>query len=165
MAEAVAKQEDISLSSVSTEAVAKQEGISPLLPLKPAVELQPSAVLKQVCEESLMRGPKRKISLVARDTWMPEYLGWKELDADSYSRNGHPPKKLILRTDTNEMEIRGWNETPCRYGSKCSDWNKGRCLFMHTSCVNEVEVAAGSALRLRQILFLQSQPVKNHTSR
>ena len=109
------------------------------------------AVLKRVCEQSLLRGQKRKINLVARDTWLPEYLHFPELDADTYSRNGHPPKKLIYKKSTKEMEIRGWRQTPCRYGMTCRGLKRGYCFFIHTSSQNEVEIAAGSALRLRQI--------------
>ena len=110
-----------------------------------------SDLLKTVCEESLMRGEKRKIKLVARETWMDEYIPWKELDGDVYSRNGHPPKKLILSKSTNTMAIRKWNETPCRYGAECKKHKRGHCWFLHENCEDDVEVAAGSGLRLRQI--------------
>ena len=101
-------------------------------------------------EESLMRGTKRNIRLVARDSWLPEFLSWRELDADSYSRNGHPPKKLIFVRNSGEVEIRDWRRTPCRYGQKCKALQRGVCAFKHDG-EDEVEIAAGSALRLRQI--------------
>ena len=117
----------------------------------PSADKASSDLLKKVCEESLVRGTKRKIKLVPRETWMNEFMGWKELDGDAYSRNGHPPKKLILMKSKNEMEIRSWGKTPCRYGAACAAQKKGYCLFMHKNCQDDVEVAAGSALRLRQI--------------
>ena len=55
-------------------------------------------------EESLMRGTKRNIRLVARDSWLPEFLSWREFDADSYSRNGHPQTKLIFVRKSGEVE-------------------------------------------------------------
>ena len=114
-------------------------------------KLNQTDVLRKVCEDSLMRGTKRKIQLVPCDSWMPEFMSWQELDGDAYSRNGHPPKKLILNRSSKEMEIRSWNRTPCRYGEQCSAKKRGSCWFMHTNCKDDVEVAAGSALRLRQI--------------
>ena len=76
---------------------------------------------------------------------------WEELDGDAYSRNGHPPKKLVLKKSINELQIRSWSRTPCRYGDTCPGRQTGRCWFMHTSSQDEVEVAAGSVLRLRRI--------------
>ena len=108
-------------------------------------------VLQAVCDQAMMRNRKRPIRLVERDTWDPEFIAWVELDGDSYSRNGHPPKKLVLKKSTKQLQIRSWNRTPCRYGDTCPGRQNGRCWFMHTSSQDEVEVAAGSALRLRQI--------------
>ena len=110
------------------------------------------ATVNRVCKESMMNaGYKGKINLVVRDTWMDEYLVFLEWDGDSYSRNGHPPHKLMLTKTTNEMEICGWQQTPCKYGERCWNLKRGHCLFIHSSCKDEVEVAAGSALRCRQI--------------
>ena len=118
----------------------------------PVAECHPSVVLKKVCEESIMRpGQKRKINLVARDTWMPEFLDFPELDGDSYSKNGHPPKKLMLKKSTNEMKVCGWQQTPCRDGEHCRKWKRGHCFFIHSSSNDDVEVAAGSALRCKRI--------------
>ena len=119
----------------------------PPSPASAVVEETPNDVLKRVCKESLMRGTKRNIRLVARDSWLPEFLSWRELDADSYSRNGHPPNKLILVRNSGEVEIRNWKNTPCRYGKRCK---AQQCFFKHDR-EGEVEIAAGSALRLRQI--------------
>ena len=110
----------------------------------------PNDVPKIVAKESLMRGTERSIRLVARDSWLPEFLGWREMDADSYSRNGHPPRKLILLRNSGAVEIRKWDNTPCRYGPACKAQRRGKCAFNHDDEA-AVEIAAGSALRLRQI--------------
>ena len=107
--------------------------------------------LKKVCDESLQRGTKRKIKLVARKTWFPQFMSHREDDGDVYSRNGHPPKKLIMLRSTSRTEVRDWNDTPCRYGKECKAHKRKMCWFKHEYCEDEVEIAAGSSLRCRQI--------------
>ena len=91
----------------------------------------------------------RKVKLVRRDTWDIRYKNHPEHDADSYSKNGHPPNKLINTGLNGILEIRDWNQTPCRHGVACTAHAHGRCWFLHGG--EEIEVAAGSPLRLRQI--------------
>ena len=86
-----------------------------------------SDLLKVVCDESLMRA---------------EFLATHEQRV---------VKKLILSKSTNTMAIRKWNETPCRYGATCKKHKRRHCWFLHENCEDDVEVAAGSGLRLRQI--------------
>ena len=113
----------------------------------------PSSIdaLKKVCDHSLQRGTKRKIKLTARKTWFPQFMSHREDDGDVYSRNGHPPKKLIMLKSTSGTELRNWNDTPCRYGRECKAHKRKMCWFKHDHCEDEVEIAAGSALRCRQI--------------
>jgi len=107
-------------------------------------------VLKKVCDKSVMR-KRRFIKLKPRNTWLPEYASWEELDGDVYSHTGLPPKKLIWNKLTGAVAICHWSCTPCRYGESCQKHRQGKCLFKHSDCSDEIEIAAGSPLRLRQI--------------
>ena len=106
-----------------------------------------------------------EVKLVSRDTWDSRSKNHPENDADAYSRNGHPPCKLI-KTGLHDLEIRDWHQTPCRNGAACKahardvyDAEKApmqkqrflRCWFLHNFEDEEIEVAAGSLLRIRQI--------------
>ena len=105
------------------------------------------------------------VKLVSRNSWDSRFKNHPENDADTYSRNGHPPYKLI-KTGLNDLEIREWHQTPCRNGPACKAHARDvcnakkapmlkqhflQCCFLHNFEDEEIEVAAGSRLRMRQI--------------
>ena len=59
-------------------------------------------------------------------------------------------RKPLLVRNSGAVEIRKWDNTPCRYGAACKAHRRGHCAFNHDDEA-AVEIAAGSALRLRQI--------------